>query len=264
MVLGDALRVLRAAVDYGEALHSPPPPALPSTVAATVRAHAATLPAGRLTEPETKALLRAGGITTTDDVSAATAEDAVRQARLIGYPVVIKGVCRELVHKSEAGAVKLDLADDDAVRAAWQNIAHGIARYLPDAKFEGCVVQPMLSGGIELIVGCRWDAQFGPVIVVGSGGVLVEILDDVQMAVAPVSAAHARRLIRALRIAPVLAGARGRKPADIAALAETVARLSEIAATLGPQLAELDINPLLVRESGRGVIALDGRATLVR
>ena len=262
--LDDALRVLRAAVDYGEALHSPPPPALPSTIAAAVRTHAATLPPGRLTEPETKSLLRAGGIATTDEVLATTAEDAVRRARLIGYPVVIKGVCRALVHKSEAGAVKLDLADDDAVRAAWEDITRGIARYLPDAKIEGCVVQPMLSGGIELIVGCRWDAHFGPVIVVGSGGVLVEILDDVQLAVAPVSAAHARRLIRALRIAPVLAGARGRKPADIAALADAVARLSEIAAALGPQLAELDINPLLVRESGSGAIALDGRATLVR
>ena len=129
---------------------------------------------------------------------------------------------------------------------------------------EGCVVQPMLSGGIELIVGCRWDAQFGPVVVVGSGGVLVEILDDVQMAIAPVSAAHARRLVDALRIAPVLAGARGRKPADIDALADAVARLSELASALGPRLAELDINPLLVRESGRGVIALDGRATLIQ
>ena len=133
---------------------------------------------------------------------------------------------------------------------------------MPGERLDGCVVQPMLSGGIELIVGCRWDAQFGPVVIVGSGGVLVEILDDVQMAIAPIAAAHAKRLIRALRIAPVLAGVRGRKPADIAALAETVARLSELAATLGPRLAELDINPLLVLESGRGVIALDGRATL--
>jgi acyl-CoA synthetase (NDP forming) len=256
------LRVLRAAVDYGEALHSPPPPALPSPITATVRAHAATLPAGRRTEPETKALLRACGITTTDDVLAVTADDAIQQARVIGYPVVLKGVCRALVHKSEAGAVKLNIADDESLRAAWQEITRGLAKDMPGERLDGCVVQPMLSGGIELIVGCRWDAQFGPVVVVGSGGILVEILDDVQMAIAPISAAHAKRLIRALRIAPVLAGVRGRKPADTAALAETVARLSELAAALGPRLAELDINPLLVLESGRGVIALDGRATL--
>ncbi|MFZ9528631.1 MAG: acetate--CoA ligase family protein [Burkholderiales bacterium] len=261
--LDDALRVLRAAVDYGEALHSPPPPAVPSPVAAAARAHAARLPAGRLTEPETKALLRECGINTTKDVLAITPDDAIRQAQRIGYPVVIKGVCRELVHKSEAGVVKLNINNDDALRTAWQNIAKSLEIHRPDATLDGCVVQPMLSGGIELIVGCRWDAQFGPVIVVGSGGVLVEILDDVQMAIAPVSAAHAKRLIRALRIAPVLTGVRGRKPADIAALADTVARLSELAAALGPRLAELDINPLLVLESGCGAIALDGRATLI-
>lgn len=262
--LDDALRVLRAAVDYGEALRNPPPPATQSAAAAGLRRLTDDLPAGRLTEPETKALLRAAGISSTEDVLAPTPDDAVDQARRIGFPVVLKGVCRELVHKSEAGAVRLGISDEAALRAAWQEIRHGLEAHLPGAMLEGCVVQPMLSGGIELIVGCRWDAQFGPVVVVGSGGVLVEILDDVQMAIAPVSAAHARRLVDALRIAPVLAGARGRKPADIDALADAVARLSELAAALGPRLAELDINPLLVRESGRGVIALDGRATLTQ
>ena len=260
--LDDALRVLRAAIDYGEVLRNPPPPPTPSTITANARAHSATLRAGRLTEPETKALLRSSGIPTTEDVLALTPDEAIRQARSMGYPVVLKAVCRELVHKSEAGAVKLNITSDETLRSAWQDIAHGLSKHLPDAILDGCVVQPMLSGGIEMIVGCRWDPQFGPVVLVGSGGVLVEILDDVQMALAPVSAAHARRLIRALRIAPVLAGVRGRKPADIAALAETVARLSELAAALGPQLTELDINPLLVRETGNGVIALDGRATL--
>ncbi len=262
--LDDALRVLRAAVDYGEALRNPPPPATQSAAAAGLRRLTDDLPAGRLTEPETKALLRAAGISSTEDVLAPTPDDAVDQARRIGFPVVLKGVCRELVHKSEAGAVRLGISDEAALRAAWQEIRHGLEAHLPGAMLEGCVVQPMLSVGIELIVGCRWDAQFGPVVVVGSGGVLVEILDDVQMAIAPVSAAHARRLVDTLRIAPVLAGARGRKPADIDALADAVARLSELAAALGPRLAELDINPLLVRESGRGVIALDGRATLTQ
>lgn len=260
--LDDALRVLCAAVDYGEALRNPPPPAIQSAAAAVLSQTTDDLPAGRLTEPETKALLRTAGINTTEDVLAPTPDDAVDQAWHIGFPVVLKGVCRELVHKSEAGAVRLGISDEAALRAAWQEIRRGLEAHLPGAVFEGCVVQPMLSGGIELIVGCRWDAQFGPVVVVGSGGVLVEILDDVQMAVAPVSAAHARRLVEALRIAPVLSGARGRKPADIDALADTIARLSELAAVLGPRLAELDINPLLVRESGQGVIALDGRATL--
>lgn len=260
--LDDTLRVLRAAVDYGEALRNPPPPASPSTFVAAVHAHAATLPDGRLTEPEAKAMLRIAGIHTTEDVLAPTPAAAIEQAQRIGYPVVLKGVCRDLVHKSEAGAVKLDIANAGLLREAWHAIKNGIAVHLPGATLEGCVVQPMLSGGTELIVGCRWDAQFGPVVVIGSGGMLVEILDDVQMAVAPISPEHAQRLITKLRIAPVLAGARGRPAADIAALADTTAKLSALAAALGPRLAELDINPLLVRDRGAGVIALDARATL--
>ncbi|MBY0271591.1 MAG: acetate--CoA ligase family protein [Burkholderiales bacterium] len=260
--LDDTLRVLRAAVDYGEALRNPPPPPSPSTITAAVLAHAATLPGGRLTEPEAKALLRACGIHSTEDVLALTPENAIEQAQGIGYPVVLKGVCRDLVHKSEAGAVKLNIADADGLRAAWNDIVRGLAAHLPGAKLAGCVVQPMLSGGIEVIVGCRWDAQFGAVVIMGSGGVLVEILGDVEMAVAPISPAHARRLIAKLRIAPVLTGARGRPAADIAALADTIAKLSALAAALGPRLTELDINPLLVRDNGAGVIALDARATL--
>lgn len=261
--LDDALRVLRTAVAYGEALRDPPPPAPPSTITAAVRGSAAALPDGRLTEPEAKALLRACGISTTEDVLAKAPDEAVAHARRMGYPVVLKGVCRDLVHKSEAGAVKLGIADEAALNAAWQDIVRGLATHLPGAKLDGCVVQPMISGGTELIVGCRWDAQFGPVVIAGSGGVLVEILNDVQMAVAPVSAAHARKLITHLRIAPVLAGARGRPAADVGALADAIASISQLAAALGPRLAELDINPLLVREQGCGVIALDARATLV-
>ncbi len=261
--LDDALRVLRVAVDYGEALRNPPPPAQSSsTVAATMRAHAATLPEGRLTEPEAKALLRTCGINTTEDVLAHSPDAAIEQAQRIGFPVVLKGVCRDLVPKSEAGAVKLNIKDADGLRAAWGDISRGLTVHLPDARLDGCVVQPMIRGGTELIVGCRWDPQFGAVVIMGSGGVLVEILSDVKMAIAPISAAHAKRLINRLRIAPVLAGARGRPSADIDALADTIAKLSTLAAVLGPRLVELDINPLIVRDNGGGVIALDARATL--
>jgi len=260
--LDDTLRVLRAAVDYGEALRNSPPPASPSTFTATVRSYASTLPDGRLTEPEAKALLRTSGIHTTEDVLASTPDAAIEQAQNIGYPVVLKGVCRDLVHKSEAGAVKLNIENAEALLAAWRDIETGLAAHLPGATLAGCVVQPMLRDGIELIVGCRWDPQFGPVVIMGSGGVLVEILSEVQMAVAPISPAHAKRLIALLRIAPVLAGARGRPAADVSALADTIAKLSVLAAALGPRLVELDINPLLVRDTGSGVIALDARATL--
>jgi acyl-CoA synthetase (NDP forming) len=261
--LDDALRVLRAAVDFSpdtEAeAHVSQEPAAATVITNAPLEH---LRPGRLTEPETKALLRTCGVTTTDDQLSATPVEAVARARAIGFPVVLKGVSHDLVHKSEAGAVQLDIHDEASLQRAWQAIAQGLKTHLPGAMLEGCVVQPMITGGVELIVGCRWDPQFGAVVLVGSGGILVEILDDVQMAIAPVSAIHAKRLIANLRIAPVLAGARGRRPADIDALAEAVSRVSHLAATLGPRLVELDINPLLVLDAGRGAIALDGRTTL--
>jgi acetyl-CoA synthetase (ADP-forming) len=261
--LDDALRVLRAAVDYGAHPDNPVSGISEATrLPAGADSAVCGLRPGRLTEPETKGLLRAWGIKTTNDEVSVTPDDAVNRARAIGFPVVLKGVSRDLVHKSEAGAVQLNLDDEESLRIAWQTIARGLLNRLPDATLEGCVVQPMITGGIELIVGCRWDPQFGAVVLVGSGGVLVEILEDVQMAIAPVADTQAKQLIARLRVAPVLLGARGRKPADIDALADTVVRVSHLAAALGSRLIELDINPLLVLEAGNGTIAIDGRATI--
>lgn len=261
--LDDALRVLRAAVDYGAHPDNPVSGISEATrLPAGADSAVCGLRPGRLTEPETKGLLRAWGIKTTNDEVSVTPDDAVNRARAIGFPVVLKGVSRDLVHKSEAGAVQLNLDDEESLRIAWQTIALGLLNRLPVATLEGCVVQPMITGGIELIVGCRWDPQFGAVVLVGSGGVLVEILEDVQMAIAPVAETQAKQLIARLRVAPVLLGARGRKPADIDALADTIVRVSHLAAALGSRLIELDINPLLVLEAGNGTIALDGRATI--
>jgi acyl-CoA synthetase (NDP forming) len=173
-------------------------------------------------------------------------------------------VCRDLVHKSDIGAVKLGLQNAQETRRAFDAIERSVQSHLPGASFEGCTVQPMISdpAGMEMIVGARWDPQFGAVLVVGAGGLLVELLDDVQMALAPLSANQAHKLIRTLRAWPLLQGLRGRPHLDIDALADALVGAGWLAATLGPRLAELDINPLLVREQGRGVIALDGRATL--
>jgi acetyl-CoA synthetase (ADP-forming) len=142
------------------------------------------------------------------------------------------------------------------LRAAFADV---LARLGPDA--EGCVVQEMARGEAELFLGATHDPQFGPMVLVGAGGVLVELLQDVRMAPAPVSADQARAMIEALRVAPVLAGLRGR-PADVTAAADALSRLSFLAADLGPRLVELDINPLILRAAGQGVIAVDGRATL--
>jgi acetyl-CoA synthetase (ADP-forming) len=129
---------------------------------------------------------------------------------------------------------------------------------------EGFSVQPMIQGEAEVIVGARRDPHFGAVVMVGLGGIAVEILKDVALAPAPVSAARARALLEALRTAPLLHGARGRPPLDVAAVADTVARVSWLAADLGTRLVDLEVNPLIVRRAGQGVVAVDGRATLAR
>ncbi len=263
--MDDALRVIKASIEYGrnlraarETLNVPP-------YALQVAAHAAKVGAGRLTEPEVKALLGLCGIETTPDVIARSADAAVEAAEHIGYPVVLKGLSRDLVHKSDIGAVRLGISDVAEVRRAWTDIERSVRAHLPDARFDGCVVQPMVrsEGAVEMIVGARWDPQFGAVVVVGAGGVLVELLHDVQLALAPVSKSTAHEMIGRLRAAPLLAGARGRPAADIDALADAIVRVGWLAATLGARLAELDVNPLLVRTQGQGAIALDGRATLV-
>jgi acetyl-CoA synthetase (ADP-forming) len=259
--MDDALRVLKAALDYGTALHAPPaaPAAPPGFDPAACRAAAPR--SGHFTEPEAKALLAAAGIATLPEWLATSADMAVAAAQALGYPVVLKAVCRGLVHKSDVGAVALGLGDESAVRTAWRNIGQRVVWALPAAALEGCLVAPMAANGVELIVGAKWDAQFGPVVMVGAGGVLVELLRDVQVALAPVTPATARALLERLRAWPLLAGTRGRIPADVDALVNVMVRVGWLAATLGPRLVELDINPLLVRNAGDGVVALDARAT---
>jgi acyl-CoA synthetase (NDP forming) len=222
---------------------------------------AAPLPSGRLTEVEAKALLRDYGIPTTRERIASGGEEAVVAAAAIGYPVVMKGMSRIVVHKSDAGLVKLRLHDADAVRSAFAHIAAALRRSSP-AEPVAVVVQEMAAGETELIVGARYDDAFGPLVVVGFGGLLVEVLKDVKFACAPVDPAHVEQLLRELKLWPVLAGVRGRPPCDITALADTVARVSWLATDLGAALRELDVNPLLVGAAGGGVIAVDARATL--
>jgi acetyl-CoA synthetase (ADP-forming) len=217
---------------------------------------------GNLTEPEAKALIAAAGVPLLPEIFATTPGAAFAAGRVAGYPVAMKAVCRSLVHKSDAGAVKLGLADDAAVRQAWLEIEQGIARALPGAALDGCLLAPMAGPGVEMIVGTKYDEQFGPLVVVGAGGVLVELLADAQTALAPVTPPEARAMLERLRAWKLLQGVRGRPPSDVDALVDAVVRVSHLAAALGPRLVELDINPLLVKAAGEGVVALDARATL--
>jgi len=260
--LDDTLRVIRAAVDYGAASRTPRTPVQAPVDFNAGRCAAAATDTGSLTEPQAKALIAAAGIPVLAETLVTNPDEAVAAACATGYPVAMKGVCRALVHKSDAGAVKLDLADEAKVRTAWSAIAAAVASALPGSAFDGCLVAPMAGAGIEMIVGAKYDAQFGPLIVVGAGGVLVELLADVQTALAPITPADARAMLERLRAWKLLQGIRGRPPADVDALVDAVVRVSHLAAALGPRLIELDINPLLVKTRGEGAVALDARATL--
>ncbi|MEO8441300.1 MAG: acetate--CoA ligase family protein [Betaproteobacteria bacterium] len=257
--MDDALRVVKAAVAYGEALDI----ALPSPVAPRDFGGlgAFSAPAPELTESETKQLLALAGIPATADQLVRTADAAIAAARAMGYPAVLKLSSRTLTHKSDVGGVQLDLRGDDAVRDAWRHIAGKLAAIEPDSPLE-CVVQPMITGGTELIIGSRWDDQFGALVMVGAGGIWAESLHDTQCALAPLSRQGAAALVRKLRIWPLLAGGRGRPAADLDKLADIIVRVSWLAVALKSRLVELDINPLLVKPAGQGAIALDARATL--
>lgn len=213
-----------------------------------------------LTEYESKRVLAAYGIPITDTEIATTPEEAVRAAAAIGYPVVAKLLSRTITHKTDVGGVVLNLRDADAVRDAFERIRASVAERAGAEHFEGVTVQPMINwSGYELIVGSSPDPQFGPVLLFGMGGQLVEVFKDRALALPPLNTSLARRLIDETRIGEALRGVRGRRPVDREVLAALLVRFSELVAEQ-PRIAEIDINPLLA--SPERVIALDARIVL--
>jgi acyl-CoA synthetase (NDP forming) len=184
-------------------------------------------------------------------------DEAVEAAQAMGFPVVLKVVSKDLPHKTEAGGVALNLPHPEAVRAAYGRILSNVSQHAPTAMVEGILVAPMLEGGIELIAGISRDPVFGPVVMIGMGGIYAEVLHDVCVQVAPVSEQEALKMIRSLRLFPLLDGVRGQTPMDQQAAASLVAKLSEFACLYSDQVAEIDLNPILVRPRGQGVAVLD-------
>ncbi len=207
-----------------------------------------------------KAMLSDYGIPLPREAEARDVEAALAAARRIGFPVALKGLAEGLVHKSDMGAVKLDLGDERAVRDAWREVAEGAVRHLTPGAFRGCLVQEMVRGEAELIVGIKRDEQFGPFVLAGFGGQLVELLRDVRLAPAPLSSAGALRLLRGLRAAALFDGLRGRPPLDLARACDILVRMSWIAVDLGERLTDAEINPLVLRRAEEGVVAVDVRA----
>ncbi|HEX9044650.1 MAG TPA: bifunctional acetate--CoA ligase family protein/GNAT family N-acetyltransferase [Candidatus Limnocylindrales bacterium] len=221
-----------------------------------VRAEGRTL----LTEVESKQLLAAYGIPITETVVAATADDAVAAAERIGYPVVVKLYSHTITHKTDVGGVQLNLKDAGAVRHAYEAIRTSVAERRGAEHFEGVTVQPMVNwSGYELILGSSVDPQFGPVLLFGMGGQLVEVFKDRALGLPPLTSTLARRLIERTTIFTALEGVRGRASVDIDALEGLLVRFSQLIAEQ-PWISELDINPLLA--SPERLIALDARVVL--
>jgi acyl-CoA synthetase (NDP forming) len=206
------------------------------------------------------ALVAAYGVALPQAVTCSTSEQAVATASMIGFPVVLKGVVTGVTHKTELQAVRLGLADASAVSVGWLDIAASIAGHGLAETFRGCLVQEQVSSGVELLLSIRRDPQFGPMVLVGAGGTLVELLHDVASAPAPVSHDVALRIVRGLRVAKLLDAWRGNPARDVEAVVDAVVRLSWLAVDLGEQLIDLEINPLIVGSVGAGVRAVDLRA----
>ncbi len=213
-----------------------------------------------LSEPESKELLDAYGIPVAETRVAATVEEAVAAAEDIGYPVVVKLVSHTITHKSDVGGVRLDLPDAEAVREAYSGIRSNVSEQYSAADFEGVSVQPMIDrSGYELILGSSIDPQFGPVLLFGLGGTLVEVFKDSSLGLPPLTATLARRMMENTKIYTALKGVRGQSSVDMAALEQLLVRFSELVVEQ-PAIAELDINPLLA--SPERLMALDARVIL--
>jgi acetyltransferase len=225
--------------------------------------------AGRilLTEVESKQVLAAYGIPTVQTQTATSEEEAIQHAEALGYPVVLKLLSETITHKTDVGGVQLNLADAQAVRRAYQSIESSVREKVGAQHFQGVTVQPMVPidrDGYELILGSTVDPQFGPVLLFGLGGQLVEVFRDRALALPPLNTTLARRMMEQTRIYTALQGVRGREPVDLAALEQILVRFSQLVAEQR-WIKEIDINPLLASpmQQGRsGLIALDARIVL--
>ncbi|MEJ7612171.1 MAG: acetate--CoA ligase alpha subunit [Candidatus Fervidibacter sacchari] len=192
-----------------------------------------------------------------------TPEEAVSVARQIGYPVVLKVLSPDIVHKFDVGGVQLNLNSDSDVKQAFEKIINSVKQHLPEARIEGVIVQAMAKKGREVILGLKRDPQFGPILMFGLGGIYVEVLRDVTFRFAPVRELGAYRMVRDIRTYKLLEGVRGEPPADIDKIVECIERLSQLAIEQD-LIEELDINPLIVYPQGEGAVVVDVRIMVRR
>ena len=257
----NCITAVRAHLDHARftASYRSPFDEAPRTVSPSFRkAQALMRPGQQLSEHAAKQLLRTYGIRVPREQLVTSAAAAVRAASLVGYPVVMKASGAQIAHKTELGLVKVGLTSASQVRDAYRELTD-IARY-DEISLDGVLVCQMVERGVEMVVGVTHDALFGPTVTVGLGGVLVEVLRDVAVRVPPFGEDQARSMLAELRGRALLGGVRGGPPVDVDALVEVVLRVQRMALELGDDIAELDINPLMVLPRGQGAVALDAMA----
>src|SRR5580692_11606536 len=241
-----AVEAVAAATRCAERIATPPHPVPPVPVGL------AKLPQHALGEHEAKAILAAVGVPILEE-RLVTSEAEANAAASLGERLVLKIVSPEITHKTEIGGVMLN----GAAGAAYSELMARVAARAPHANLEGVLISPMLTDGTEMILGVQHDGVFGPTVLLGLGGIFVEVLRDVTFRIAPFGLEEARAMIGELRGKAILEGARGKPPGDLEALAQTLSRLSLFAAAHCGEFSSIDINPLLVRPAGKGVVALD-------
>lgn len=214
-----------------------------------------------LGEAHTRPLLEAYGIPVISGGIARSKAEAVDLARKLGFPVALKIVSPDILHKSDAGGIRLNLRDENAVGDAYRMIYESVSTAHPDAVLEGVLVESMAPRGQEVIVGMQRDPNFGPLIMFGMGGIYVELFKDVSFRIAPVTREEARQMIHDTHAGRLLTGFRGQKVADLEAVVDCILRISQFALDF-PEVQEVEVNPLLVMPEGQGALALDGRIIL--
>ncbi|TMJ12780.1 MAG: CoA-binding protein [Bacillati bacterium ANGP1] len=259
----DAVRAFAAMTRYAEWVHRPRTEVRQFSVDRAAASDVLRRSPRGVFVRETMALrlIEAYGFPMAPWAEASSAEEAVIRASAIGFPVAIKVLSPQIVHKVDVGGIRLDLTAPSEVRAAYEEMMADIARRLPGAAVEGVLVQKMVPG-VETILGINRDPQFGPILMFGLGGIYVEVFRDVTFRLAPIRELGAQRMVESIKAGQILRGVRGRPPADVEALLECIERLSQLAVEI-PEIAELDINPLMVLPAGQGAAVVDARLRLL-
>jgi 4-hydroxybutyryl-CoA synthetase (ADP-forming) len=260
-----AIRTLQAMYNFGSWLASPASkPERFSVNTSTVKdIFAEVRKQGRLNllEEEGYEVLSAYGFPTPKSILGTSEQECIDAAKKIGYPVVMKIASPDIVHKSDAGGVKVGIKSDEEVKSAFGAITESARKYRSGARIKGVLVQEMVKSARETILGAKQDPLFGPLIMFGLGGIYVEVLKDVVFRLAPIDREEAKKMVESIKTIKLLRGTRGEKPSDIPAIVESLQRLSQLITDF-PEIEEFDINPLLVLEEGKGARVVDARIVL--